>query len=88
VGEPITVAAHQSSTDWVRDSTEVQAPPGAAGVQIWCQIIADGRAWFDDVTWQAKGTGGSLPIGLVVAGAVVVLAVVGGLGLVLLRRRV
>jgi len=57
LGEPITVAPQQGSTDWVKGEMEVHVPPGAAAVQIWGQIIADGRAWFDDVRWQEKGSG-------------------------------
>jgi hypothetical protein len=60
IGEPITVAAHTASTDWVKDKIEVHSPPEAAGVQIWGQIIADGRAWFDDVSWREKGSSFSL----------------------------
>jgi hypothetical protein len=74
LGDPVTVAAHQSSTDWVRDSIEVQAPPGAAAVQIWGQIMADGRAWFDEVSWKEAG-GGSGELWLVAAGAVILVAV-------------
>lgn len=85
VGEVISVAAHNGSTDWVRDTAEVQAPPGAAGVQIWCQIIADGRAWFDDVTWEEAGAGGGLAWWI--AGVVVAVVVLGGAGVAVLRRR-
>ncbi len=81
----ITVAPHDGSTDWVRDTTEVQAPAGAAGVQIWCQIIAAGRAWFDGLTWQEKGAGGGFPPWAI--GAVVGVLVLAGLGVLLLRRR-
>jgi len=83
LGDVISVAAHDGSTDWVRDSAEVQAPAGAAGVQIWGQIIADGRAWFDDVRWQEKGGGVSL--WWVIVGIALLLA--GGAGVLLLRRR-
>jgi len=83
VGEPITVVAHQSSIDWVQDEIEVQAPPGAAAVQIWGQIIADGRAWFDDVRWQEAG-GGFNPWWLALGLGLVVVAAVAA---VLLRRR-
>ena len=85
LGDVITVAPHDGSTDWVRDTTEVQAPAGAAGVQIWCQIIADGRAWFDGLSWQEKGTGGGFPLWAI--GAVVGVLVLAGLGVLLLRRR-
>jgi hypothetical protein len=85
VGDVITVAPHDGSDDWVRDTAEVQAPAGAAGVQIWCQIIADGRAWFDGLTWQPKGAGGGFPAWAI--GAVVGVVVLGGAGVVLLRRR-
>jgi hypothetical protein len=57
LGEPVTVAIHQGSMDWVRDEIGVHSPPDAAAVQIWGQIIADGRAWFDDVRWQEQGSG-------------------------------
>jgi hypothetical protein len=83
LGEPITVAAHQGSTDWVKDQIEVRAPAGAAGVQIWGQIIADGRAWFDDVQWREKGSGFGL-WWLVVMVAALAAA---GAGVVLLRGR-
>lgn len=86
LGEPITVAPHQGSTDWVQDEIAVTAPADAAAVQIWGQIIADGRAWFDDVRWEEVGAGGGggwIPL----AGAAVV--VLGGVaaGAVLLSRR-
>jgi hypothetical protein len=84
VGDPITVAPHQSSTDWVKDEIEVRAPPGAVGVQIWGQIIADGRAWFDDVRWQEKGAGFGL--WWVLAGVVAVL-IVGVPAMILLLSR-
>jgi hypothetical protein len=83
LGEPITVSPHQASTDWVKDEIEVHSPAEAAAVQIWGQIIADGRAWFDDVSWQEKGSGFS-PWWLV---AVAVLLVACGVGFVLLRGR-
>jgi hypothetical protein len=83
LGEPITVAPHLASTDWVKDEIEVHAPPEAAGVQIWGQIMADGRAWFDDVRWQPKGSGFTL--WWLVAAAV--LLIVGGVGAVLLFGR-
>jgi hypothetical protein len=84
LGEPVTVAPHQASTDWVKDEIDVRAPEGAAAVQIWGQIIADGRAWFDDVRWQEKGSSLGLLWG--VALVVVVLAL-GGVGLFLVRGR-
>jgi hypothetical protein len=83
IGEPITVAPHQTSTDWVKDKIEVRAPADATAVQIWCQIIADGRAWFDGVSWKERGSGFSL--WWVVVGFVVVIA--GAVCFVLLRRR-
>jgi hypothetical protein len=85
VGEPITVAPHQTSIDWVKDEIEVHAPPEATAVQIWGQIIADGRAWFDDVRWQEKGTGFSL--GWLAAVVLVLAAAGGGLALLRVRRR-
>jgi hypothetical protein len=83
LGEPITVAPHQSSTDWVKDEIEVRAPAEATAVQIWCQIIADGRAWFDDVGWKEKG--GGVSGWWVIVG--VALLVAGGVAVVLLRHR-
>jgi len=77
LGEPITVAAHQTSTDWAKDELELRAPAGAEAVQIWGQIIADGRAWFDDVRWE-KVRSGSIPWWLVAAAAVLVVAGIGG----------
>jgi hypothetical protein len=85
LGEPITVAPHPSSTDWVKDEATVTAPAGAAAVQIWGQIIADGRAWFDDVGW-AERRGGLAPWWLA-TGAVVLALGVGGLLVVRARRR-
>jgi hypothetical protein len=85
LGEPITVVAHQSSTDWVLDEIEARSPPEAAAVQIWGQIIADGRAWFDDVTWQEKGSG--LGPGWLIAGAFLLILVAGGVFFVLFRVR-
>jgi hypothetical protein len=85
VGEPVTVAPHQTSTDWVKDEIEVRAPPEATAVQIWGQIIADGRAWFDDVRWQEKGSGFSL--GWLVAVVLVLAAAGGGLALLRVRRK-
>jgi hypothetical protein len=84
LGEPITVAAHQGSTDWVQDEIEVRAPANAAAVQIWGQIIADGRAWFDDVRWREKG--GGFGTWWLIIGGIVLLLVLGG-GYALLRGR-
>jgi hypothetical protein len=83
IGEPITVAPYQTSTDWVKGEVEVQAPPDAAAVQIWGQIIADGRAWFDDVRWGEGG--GGFNIWWLVFGGIVLLLVLGG-GYAFLRR--
>jgi hypothetical protein len=83
LGEPVTVAAHQSSTDWVQDQIDVRAPAEAAAVQIWGQIIADGRAWFDDVRWQEKGDGF---VWWMVIGGIVLLVALGG-GYALQRGR-
>lgn len=83
IGEPVTVAPQQASTDWVKGEVDVVSPPDAAGVQIWGQIIADGRAWFDDVRWGEKG--GGLGLGWMVAG--VAALVVLGLGFTLARGR-
>lgn len=85
VGEPITVAPHQTSTDWVKDEIEVHVPPEAVAVQIWGQIIADGRAWFDDVRWQGKSAGFSL--WWLVALVLVLAAAGGGLAVLRVRRR-
>jgi hypothetical protein len=85
LGDVISVAAHDASTDWVRDAAEVQAPVGAAGVQIWCQIIADGRAWFDGVQWQEKGSRGAVPVWAI--GALAGAVLLGGALVLLLRRR-
>ena len=84
LGEPITVAAHQGSTDWVKDEIEVLSPPEAAAVQIWGQIIADGRAWFDDVSWKEKGAGFS-SWWVLVAGAAILL--IGAIVFLLLHGR-
>jgi hypothetical protein len=83
LGEPVTVAPHQDSTDWVKDEAEVRAPEGAAAVQIWGQIIADGRAWFDDVQWAEKGGGFALWWVAVAVGVVAL----GGAALVVVRAR-
>lgn len=85
IGDVITVAPHSASTDWVRDTAEVQAPPGAAGVQIWCQIIADGRGWFDGLTWEEEGARTSFPIWLIATVVSVAIFVVAG-AVLLLRR--
>lgn len=84
IGEPIAITPLQSSTDWVKGEIEVRAPAEAAAIQIWGQIIADGRAWFDDVRWQEKGVGFGL--WWVVLG-IAILAVAGGGGFVLARGR-
>jgi hypothetical protein len=85
LGAVTNVAPQNASTDWVRGTIEVQAPAGAVGVQIWCQIIAEGRAWFDGLAWQQKGVRRAFPVW--VAGALVGVAVLGGVAVVLLRRR-
>jgi hypothetical protein len=72
VGDPITVAPQQGSTDWVKGEIEVHSPPEATGVQIWGQIIADGRAWFDDVSWRERGSG--FDLWWLLAGGALVLA--------------
>jgi hypothetical protein len=82
LGEPVTVDVHQGSTDWVRDEIDIHSPPDAAAVQIWGQIMADGRAWFDDLRWQEKGSGFAV-WWLVVAAALVA---AGAVGFLLLRR--
>jgi hypothetical protein len=84
LGDPITVVPHPATTDWVKDEIEVRAPPDAAAVQIWGQVIADGRAWFDDVKWQEKGRG--LGLSWLAIGIAVVVAA-GGASLALIRVR-
>ncbi len=84
IGEPVTVQAHTASmTDWVHDEKTVTAPAGAAAVQIWCNLLSNGRAWFDDVAFAEKGAGGfALDWGtvlLMVGVAVVVLVLLGAL---------
>ena len=85
LGEPVTVAAQQGSTDWVKGEIELHAPPEAAAVQIWGQIIADGRAWFDDVSWREKG-GGFDQWWLIVA-ATVLLAGGAAIAILMTRRK-
>lgn len=67
IGEPITVQAHTASmSNWVRDEKEVTAPANAAAVQVWCNLLSNGRAWFDDVSLVEKGAGGfALDVGTV-----------------------
>jgi hypothetical protein len=85
IDDPITVAPHQGSTDWTKDTLEVRSPPNAAAVQIWCQVIADGQAWFDDVTWREKGTMSGTTLIAVVG--VVLVALAAGSFLIIQRRR-
>lgn len=85
LGDVITVAPHNSSTDWVRDTAEAVAPSGAVGVQVWCQIIADGRAWFDGITWAEKGPRDGMPFWLVGTLAGAALAAI--IGVAIVRRR-
>jgi hypothetical protein len=88
LGEPTTVKAHTASEGWLRDSLDVTAPAGATAAQVWALSIADGRVWFDNVSFgPASAAGGSIGlwIGLGV-GAVVVIA--GGAFLVVRGRRV
>jgi hypothetical protein len=73
IGDPVTVTPHQGTVDWTKDTLSITTPTNAAAVQIWCQVIADGQAWFDDVSWREKGAGGAT-IWIVVAVVVVVLA--------------
>jgi hypothetical protein len=54
-------------------------------VQIWGQIIADGRAWFDDVRWE-EANGGFGLWWLFVGGIVLLLALTGGYALFRGRR--
>lgn len=88
IGDPITVEAHTASmNDWVRDEKAVTAPADAAAVQIWCNLLASGRAWVDDISFAEKGAGGpalDLSMVLLAVGVVVVVLVVLG-GLVALR---
>jgi LPXTG-motif cell wall-anchored protein len=83
LGEPVTVAAQQTSGDWVEGEIKLVAPPEAAAVQIWGQIIADGRAWFDDVRWEEAGDSSSMWL-LGIGAAVALVAI---LALILVRRR-
>lgn len=85
VGDVISITPHTGSTDWVRDTAEVRSPTGAVGVQVWCQIIADGRAWFDGLKWQEVGASRGFPAWAL--GAVVGVALLATAGVVLLRRR-
>lgn len=84
IGEPITIAPQQASTDWVKAEIEVHAPADATAVQIWGQIIADGRAWFDNVHWGEKGKGSSGLWGVAI-GSVVLAA--SGIVFALLRAK-
>jgi hypothetical protein len=83
MGDPITVAPHQGVTDWTRDSLTIRPPEGAVAVQIWCQVIADGQAWFDDVSWGEKKAGSNLT--WVIAAAVALVVIV--LGSLIWRKR-
>jgi len=82
IGEPITVQAHTASmNDWVHDEKEVTAPAGAAAVQIWGNLLSNGRAWFDDVSFTEKGAGGfALDWGMLLLGVSVVVVVLVLLG--------
>jgi hypothetical protein len=82
IGEPVTVAPHQGTIEWTKDTLAIHSPLDAAAVQIWCQVIADGYAWFDDVSWHEEGSGGGM-VWIIVIG---VLLGIGGL-LILKRRR-
>ncbi|MBU0491042.1 MAG: hypothetical protein KKA73_25270 [Chloroflexi bacterium] len=84
IGDPITVQAHTASMkDWVHDEKTVTAPANAAAVQVWCNLLSNGRAWFDDVSLAEPGAGGlAIDLGTVLLGAgvvVVVLLVLGAL---------
>jgi hypothetical protein len=92
IGDPITVEPHVAAmNDWVHDEKEVTAPAGAAAVQIWCNLLSNGRAWYDDVSFIEKGAGPSgftLDLGMVLlGGGVVVVVLVILVGLVLFRSR-
>jgi hypothetical protein len=83
IDDPITVAPHQGAVEWTKDTLTVHAPPDAALVQIWCQVIADGQAWFDDVSWREKGAkSGTVWI---VGGVVLMVLAIGGF--IILRQR-
>ena len=85
IKDPIAVVPHQGMVEWTKDTLTVHAPPDAALVQIWCQVIGDGQAWFDDVSWGEKGAGSGTV--WIVGGVVLVVLVAGGF-LILRRRRV
>jgi hypothetical protein len=57
LGEPTTIEAHTSSMDWTRDRLDVTAPDEAAAVQIWALSVADGRVWFDNVSFKPASGG-------------------------------
>ncbi len=54
IGEPVTVEpVLQGATKWQEARAKAEAPPEAAAVQIWCQVVqADGQAWFDRIRWE------------------------------------
>jgi hypothetical protein len=83
IGDPVTVAPYQGTVDWTKDTLSISPPANAAAVQIWCQIIADGQAWFDDISWREKGAGSATTWIVVAVVIVVVLAV----GVLFMRRR-
>jgi hypothetical protein len=65
LGEPTTVQAHATSSGWTRDRLEVVAPARAVAVQVWCLSLADGRVWFDNVSFRpASSAGWVLGVGL------------------------
>jgi hypothetical protein len=84
MGEPETVGTPlTSSADWTTASAEVVAPEGAIGVQIWALTLADGRVWFDNVSFGPPGSSNWVLWGGI---AVVGLVIVGGGALVMTRR--
>jgi hypothetical protein len=85
IGEPVTVKAHGATEDWTRDTAEVTAPAEARAAQIWALSLADGRVWFDNVSFGPPGAGEVwLWVGL---GAGVLAAISVGAWVVLRRRK-
>jgi len=93
IDNPTTVAFYQGTTEWTKDSLTIHSPSNAAAVQVWCQVVADGQAWFDDVSWSAKGAGGGLggvavtPSTVTVVGGAVVVVLVALVFLFLFLRK-